>query len=185
MHGRSSVSPQSFPRGSRPDELAAVLRLPPSALVIPLDETLEADLLAEDGERLRFRHDLLRQAVVETLPRSLRRALQREAVTVLLEAGAAPREVALQLAESAEEGDGAAVAALREAARSIAGSDAVVAADLSARALELLPDGDADRGRWWPRPSYCCTERCALTRRMRWPTQRRWICCRTRRPKCG
>ena len=123
-----------------------MLQLPPSALVVPLEETLEADLLAEDGERLRFRHDLLRQAVVETLPRSLRRALQREAVTVLLQAGAAPREVAVQLAESAEEGDGAAVAALREAIRNIAGSDAAVAADLSSRALELLPSGDADRG---------------------------------------
>jgi DNA-binding CsgD family transcriptional regulator len=127
-------------------QLAAVLRLPPSTLVAPLQETLEADLLAEEADQLRFRHDLLRQAVLETMPRSMQRALQRDAVTVLLAAGIAPAAVALQLAESAEHGDRAAVAALREAARGIAGSDAVEAADLSARALELLPAGDGDRG---------------------------------------
>jgi DNA-binding CsgD family transcriptional regulator len=127
-------------------QLAAVLRLPPSTLVAPLEETLDADLLADAGEHLRFRHDLLRQAVLETMPRSLRRALQRDAVGVLLASGATPAEVALQLADSAELGDGPAVATLRNAARSIAGSDAVAAADLSMRALALLPAGDVDRG---------------------------------------
>lgn len=122
-------------------QLAAVLRLPPSTLVAPLQETLEADLLAETTDQLRFRHDLLRQAVLEIMPRSLRRALQRDAVTVLLAAGVAPGAVAVQLAESADHGDRAAVAALREAARGIAGSDVLEAADLSARALELLPAG--------------------------------------------
>jgi DNA-binding CsgD family transcriptional regulator len=127
-------------------QLAAVLRLPPSTLMAPLEEALEADLLTEVGEQLRFRHDVLRQAVLETMARSLRRALQRDAVAVLLAAGAAPGEVAVQLAESAEPGDRSAVATLRSAARGIAGSDAVAAAELSARALSLLPPGDKDRG---------------------------------------
>jgi DNA-binding CsgD family transcriptional regulator len=127
-------------------QLAAVLRLPPSSLLAPLNETLEADLLIEAGQQLKFRHDLLRQAVLETMPRSLRRALQRDAVTVLLQTGAAPGEVARQLAESAEPGDRAAAATLREAARSIAGSDAVAAAQLGVRALDLLPAGDTERG---------------------------------------
>src|SRR4051794_1329562 len=127
-------------------QLAAVLRLPPSSLLAPLDETFEADLLTEAGQQLKFRHDLLRQAVLETMPRSLRRALQRDAVAVLLRAGAAPGEVARQLAESAEPGDRAAAATLREAARTIAGSDAVAAAQLGVRALDLLPAGDTERG---------------------------------------
>jgi DNA-binding CsgD family transcriptional regulator len=128
------------------DQLAAMMRKPPSALVSALDETLQADLLADDGEQLRFRHDLLRHAALETLPRSMRRALQREAVAVLLQAGAAPAEVAMQLAESAEDGDRAAVTTLRLAAQAIAGSDAAAAADLSSRALQLVPPGDPDRG---------------------------------------
>jgi DNA-binding CsgD family transcriptional regulator len=127
-------------------QLAATMGRPASALVAPLEETLRADLLAEDGTRLRFRHDLLRQAVLETLPVSLRRALQRETADVLLAAGAAPAEVAAQLVESAETGDRAAVETLRHAARTVAGSDAGAAADLSLRALELLPADDVDRG---------------------------------------
>jgi DNA-binding CsgD family transcriptional regulator len=127
-------------------QLAAMLRQRPSALVSALEETLQADLLAGDGERLRFRHDLLRQAALETLPRSLRRALQREAVGMLLEGGAAPADVAVQLAASAEVGDRVAIKALREAAYAIAGPDAAGAADLSVRALELLPPHDAERG---------------------------------------
>jgi DNA-binding CsgD family transcriptional regulator len=127
-------------------QLAAMLRRRPSTLVGVLQEALAADLLVEVDEQLRFRHDLLRQAVLETLPRSLRRALQREAATVLLQGGAAPVEVAMQLAASAEVGDRQAIAALRQAAREWAGSDAQAAADLSVRALELMPPHDEGRG---------------------------------------
>ncbi len=127
-------------------QLAAVLRIAPAALAAPLEEAVHADLLTGDDDQLGFRHDLLREAALASMPPSLRRALQRDAVAVLLRAGAAPGEVALQLAASAEPGDREAAAVLREAARGIAGSDAVAAADLSAQALALLPPGDPDRG---------------------------------------
>jgi predicted ATPase len=128
------------------EQLASMMKRRPSTLVAALDEALRADLLVEDGEHLRFRHDLLRQAVLETLPRTLRRALLREAATVMLEGGAAPVEVAKQLADSAEAGDRQAIATLRQAASAVAGSDAAVAADLSVRALELMAPDDAERG---------------------------------------
>src|ERR1700757_623041 len=57
-----------------------------------------------------------------------------------------PAEVATQLARSAERGDKDAISALREAAQSVGSSDASDAADLSKRALELLPADDAERG---------------------------------------
>ena len=60
--------------------------------------------------------------------------------------GAAPAEVATQLARSAEPGDREAIDALRQAAQSVGHSDASAAADLSKRALELLPADDADHG---------------------------------------
>jgi DNA-binding CsgD family transcriptional regulator len=60
--------------------------------------------------------------------------------------GAAPAEVATQLARSAEPGDREAISALRQAAQSVGHSDASVAADLSKRALELLAADDADHG---------------------------------------
>lgn len=63
----------------------------------------------------------------------------------MLEMGAAPEEVATQLARSAEVGDQAAIAALREAAQSLAYSDPSAASDLSKRALELQPAQDPGR----------------------------------------
>ena len=127
-------------------QLAAMLQRRPSAIVAAVDEGMRTDFLIDAGGLLGFRHSLLRQAVRETLPGSLRRALQREAATVLLESGAAAVEVAEQLAEGAEPGDREAIEKLSEAARSVAASDADAAANLSVRALELMPRGDEGRG---------------------------------------
>src|SRR5262249_36001126 len=94
-----------------------------------------------------FRHDLLREAARQSLPRSLRRAMERQSASIMLSMGAAPAEVATQLARSAEPGDKEAVSALSQAARAVSQSDVGAAAELSKRALELLPADDADRGR--------------------------------------
>ncbi len=138
----ASVLPDSFSAGL----LAAMLERRPMGIISAVEDAVRADLLAEDGDRLRFRHDLLRQATRESLPQSLRRAMERDAVTVLLEGGAAPAEVATQLARSAEVGDQEAIGSLRQAARSLAGCDPNTAADISKRALELLPWQDPARG---------------------------------------
>jgi DNA-binding CsgD family transcriptional regulator len=89
---------------------------------------------------------LLREATRQSLPQSLRRAMERQSASVMLGMGAAPAEVATQLARSAEPGDKEAVDALRQAAQSVGHSDANAAADLSKRALELLPVDDAEHG---------------------------------------
>ncbi|BBX62244.1 helix-turn-helix transcriptional regulator [Mycobacterium saskatchewanense] len=127
--------------------LAAMLQRPPAALVSPIGEAVHTDLLTDDGDHLRFRHDLLRDATRQSLPQSLRRAIERQSATVLLEMGAAPEEVVTQLTRSAEVGDHAAIGALRQAACSVAHSDPSAAADLSKRALELWPARDRGRGR--------------------------------------
>jgi DNA-binding CsgD family transcriptional regulator len=126
--------------------LAAMLERRPAALVSAVDEAVRAELLIEDGDHMRFRHDLLREATRQSLPQSLRRAMERQSATVMLDMGAAPEEVATQLARSAEVGDQAAVAALRQAAQSLAYSDPGAASDLSKRALELQPPQDPGRG---------------------------------------
>jgi DNA-binding CsgD family transcriptional regulator len=118
----------------------------PSSLMSAVEEAVGADLLVEDGEQLRFRHDLLRQATRQSLPQSLRRAVERQAASIMLRMGAAPAEVATQLARSAEPGDREATNALRQAAQSVGHTDASAAADLSQRALELLAADDAERG---------------------------------------
>jgi DNA-binding CsgD family transcriptional regulator len=126
--------------------LSAVVDRPPSSLMSAIEEVVRADLLVEDGERLRFRHDLLREATRQSIPQSLRRAMERQSASIMLTMGVAPAEVANQLARSAEPGDAEAVSALRQAARSVGQCDPSAAADYSKRALELLPADDADHG---------------------------------------
>ena len=118
----------------------------PASLMSAVEEAVRADLLVEDGEQLRFRHDLLREATRQSLPQSLRRAMERQSASIMLGMGAAPAEVATQLARSAEPGDREAISALRQAAQSVGHSDASAAADLSKRALELLAADDAEHG---------------------------------------
>src|SRR3954471_18723600 len=138
----AAVLPDRFSAGL----LAAMLERSPASLLSALEEAVRADLFVEDGERLRFRHDLLREATRQSLPQSLRRAMERQSASVMLAMGAAPAEVATQLARSADPGDREAVDALRQAAQPVGRGDATAAADLSKRALELLPAGDAESG---------------------------------------
>src|SRR4051794_8544931 len=138
----AAVLPDRFSAGL----LAAMLERQPASLMSALEEAVRADLLVEDGEQLRFRHDLLRETTRQSLPQSLRRAMERQSASVMLSMGAAPAEVATQLARSAEPGDREAISALRQAAQSVGQTDASAAADLSTRALELLSAHDADHG---------------------------------------
>jgi DNA-binding CsgD family transcriptional regulator len=138
----AAVLPNRFSAGL----LAAMLERQPASLMAALEEAVRADLLVEDGEQLRFRHDLLREATRQSLPQSLRRAMERQSASIMLSMGAAPAEVATQLVRSAEPGDREAIDALRAAAQSVGHSDASAAADLSQRALELLAADDAEHG---------------------------------------
>jgi len=138
----AAVLPDRFSAGL----LAAMLDRQPASLMAAVEEAVRADLLVDDDEQLRFRHDLLREATRQSLPGSLRRAMERQSASIMLGMGAAPAEVATQLARSAEPGDREAISALRQAARSVGHSDASAAADLSRRALELLAADDAEHG---------------------------------------
>src|SRR6476469_205459 len=138
----AAVLPDRFSAGL----LAAMLERQPASLMAAVDEAVRADLLVDDGEQLRFRHDLLREATRQSLPQSLRRAMERQSASVMLSLGAATAEVAPQLARSAEPGEREAIGALRQAAQSVGHSDASAAAELSRRALELLPADDPEHG---------------------------------------
>jgi DNA-binding CsgD family transcriptional regulator len=121
------------------DELAAMLGRPPSALLGPVKEVLEAGLFLESDQKLRFRHDLIFEAVRASLPPSVGRSFDRQAATVLIANGALPLEVATRLAASAEFGDEFAITTLRQAAEALDLTDPGAAADMSQRALNLTP----------------------------------------------
>ncbi len=127
-------------------ELAAASELSVPELVVPIRELVEADILAESGERLAFRHDLIRDAVRASVPPAVRRALDRHGAQVMLAQGALPVEVATQLAGSAEFGDELAIATLLDAVEALSTTDPAAAADLAQRALRLTPAHHPLRG---------------------------------------
>ena len=108
---------------------------------------MHADIFIDSDDRLAFGHDLIREGAAASLPLAVRRALDRQAVDVLLARGALfPAEVAQQLAESAEVGDDAAIATLLQAADDSGVTDPGMAAGLAAKALDLAPEGHPLRG---------------------------------------
>jgi DNA-binding CsgD family transcriptional regulator len=128
------------------DELARTLGRPASDLLGPAGELLEANLLLERDEKLAFWHDLTREAVRASVPVTARRALDRQAAVVLLEAGALPVEVAVQLAASAEVGDEVAITTLLEAAEVLVTTDSGTAAQFGQHALAIAPAHHPQRG---------------------------------------
>ncbi|HEX3779450.1 MAG TPA: AAA family ATPase [Pseudonocardiaceae bacterium] len=78
----------------RLDDVALLLGEPSARLADPLDEAIKAGLLADDGDRVVFRHDLLRQAVYEDLPPSARRGMHRSIVADFLASGRGAAEIA-------------------------------------------------------------------------------------------
>src|SRR5262249_30430828 len=59
-------------------DLATVTGQASTELLAVLDEAVAAGVLADAGERLSFRHDLIRQALYEAVPASARMALHRQ-----------------------------------------------------------------------------------------------------------
>src|SRR5205807_4610447 len=116
--------------------LARTLARPASELLAPVGELLEANLLVERNEQLAFWHDLTREAVRASVPVTARRALDRQAAVVLLEAGALPVVVAVQLAASAEVGDEVAIATLLDAENELISNAPGTTEQVGQRAIE-------------------------------------------------
>ena len=127
-------------------QLARTIGVPPSTLIGPVAELIQADLLVEQDDELSFWHDITREAVRASVPVSVRRALDRQAADVLLASGALPVEVALQLEASAEQGDAVAIVTLLKAAQALATTDPTTAARFGQRALEISSNQHPRRG---------------------------------------
>ncbi|WP_324616219.1 helix-turn-helix transcriptional regulator [Streptomyces sp. ERV7] len=128
--------------------LAELLGRSSAALITAVRESLDADLLAESGDRLVFRHDLIREAVEAGLPLSLRQALRRQAAGLPPGSAALPVDRPGPSAGTAGPGDAAAeVERLRAAARELAATAPGPAADRSLKALELTAADAVERPR--------------------------------------
>ncbi|MER5611043.1 AAA family ATPase [Streptomyces sp. NPDC002215] len=123
--------------------LAELLGRSSAALITAVRESLDADLLAESGDRLAFRHDLIREAVKAGLPLPLRQALSRQAAG--LPPGRAPADATE--AGRAAPGDTAEADRLRTEAAELAGTAPGTAAERSLKALELTAADAPERPR--------------------------------------
>ncbi len=128
-------------------ELSVTMARPALELSVVLAEGITGRVLEEYGAVIRFRHDLIRDAIYEDLPLSVRRGLHREAGRRLAQTGAPALQVAEQLARGAGQGDAEAIGWLTRAAREAVARSPDVAADLLERAVGLMAPADPGRDR--------------------------------------
>jgi DNA-binding CsgD family transcriptional regulator/tetratricopeptide (TPR) repeat protein len=139
--GLASVLGVSFAAG----DLAILAGLPVSELVPGLRSAQRAGVLAEQGERIAFRHELVRDALYQDMPLTVRRGLHNQFAAALGEAGEPTERVAEHVLRGAAPGDERAVEALARVARDLVGRNPAGAADLYRQAIALSSDPGARR----------------------------------------
>jgi DNA-binding CsgD family transcriptional regulator len=134
-------------------DLAIVLGRSVPDLIPAVDEARAAGVLVESGQRLGFRHPLLRAALYDEMPVAVRAAWHHDAGRALAEAGAPPDRVARQLLRATGVPGGAAEPMddwmldwLVRTADQLVGQAPGVAAELLARAVASSPTDSAQHG---------------------------------------
>ncbi len=116
-------------------------------LLPPVREALDAGVLGEDGDHLAFRHDLLREALYEDIPRSVRIGVHRDIGHALAAAGAPTAAVAEHFIRGECRGDAVAIDWLHRAVEEATVRSPATAAELLERTLELVDAEDPGRDR--------------------------------------
>lgn len=129
------------------EEVAQVASESMGRVAIAMAHAAEAGFLCDDGDTMSFRHDLFRQALEGELPRPVRRALHREAASVLHAAGASRSRIAPHLVLGARRGDAEAFAWLVDSAEEASLLAPSAAADLLAHAAQVCREDDPRRVR--------------------------------------
>ena len=117
--------------------LAALLERPVHRLLPEVQEAIGAGVLVDEGQRLAFRHDVIREAAESMIPLAVRDVLIRQGAEELLRQGVEPLSVASRIAAVAEPGDLRAADLLRTVAIELAETDAEQASVLALRAADL------------------------------------------------
>lgn len=125
-------------------DVAAVARRPATEVVTELREAFQAQLLGEQHDAVIFRHQLVHDAIYQTMPLPVRRALHRDAAGTLARSGAEILRVADHLVLGAGRGDLEAIRWLRAAARDAGAGAPSSAVELLRRAESMLPGGHPD-----------------------------------------
>jgi DNA-binding CsgD family transcriptional regulator len=126
-------------------DLATILDQTPGELIAGVREAMAAGVIVEAGQRLAFRHPLIRRALYRATPASIRVALHRQAARTLAQAGAPAERVAEQLLRAPVDPDEWLIGWLTPAAAALAHRAPEVAVELLTQVVAALPEGDADR----------------------------------------
>ncbi|WIX85472.1 BTAD domain-containing putative transcriptional regulator [Amycolatopsis sp. DG1A-15b] len=124
-------------------DIAVATERPPTALVGAVDEAITSGVLAESGDRLAFRHPLVRRVLYEKTPAAMRVALHRQLAEAFAAAGAPAERVAEQLAAAPAQVDPWVTGWLLEHIGTVATETPRVAVDLLRHAVTqgtLPPD---------------------------------------------
>jgi DNA-binding CsgD family transcriptional regulator len=124
-------------------ELSAALATPALELIGVVQEAVAAGVLTAESDRLVFRHEVIRQALLESLPASARNALHLQAGQALAAAGA-PVERAAQHLLAGMTLDARTLAWLAGSADRLSARAPSLAADLLRRAVDTA-DPSADQ----------------------------------------
>jgi DNA-binding CsgD family transcriptional regulator len=128
-------------RSFSPDDVAELLGEPLAALLPALEQTLASGVLVSAGEQLVFRHGLVWQSVVATLPTPVRQAMHRQIGEVLLDRGSTGLAAA-HLLEGVCPGDTRGLAGLDRAITDVLVASPQAAAELAVRTLDLTDPDD-------------------------------------------
>jgi len=128
----------------RLEDAADMLGQTPAALLPAVEEAMDAAIMRAAEHTFAFRHQLLRRAVGEMIPRPARLALHRQYGEILLARGESADRAAGHLLQAAHPGDRASLAGLDKAAAQTRSSAPQTSAGLAVRALELTPAADPD-----------------------------------------
>jgi DNA-binding NarL/FixJ family response regulator len=135
-------------RSFRLEDAAEMLDLLPGSLLAEVDEALAARIVVADRDSIAFRHDLVRQAVEDSLPQPVAQALHHQAGQMLLAHGGDTVAAARHLLAGAQPGDAVALAGLDRAVADATQSSPAAAAEFAIRALDLTgPTGPGRHAR--------------------------------------
>nr|CEL15640.1 putative regulatory protein [Kibdelosporangium sp. MJ126-NF4]CTQ90321.1 putative regulatory protein [Kibdelosporangium sp. MJ126-NF4] len=126
----------------RVDELSTVLNRKPTEFLTALMEAATAGVLVANGERMAFRHPLIRQALYERMVPALRAALHRQAAEALDRSGAPVETIAGQLVTASSTLDSWAVSWVHEHGERVAARAPDIGRELLTRAVAACGPAD-------------------------------------------
>lgn len=121
------------------DRLSTVLPRASAAVIAAVDEATTAGVLLADGDRMAFRHQLIRQALYEGMVPALRTTLHRQAAERLHLAGASADTVASHLVMSSTRMDSWTVGWVHDHGERVASRAAGIGRELLRRAVGACP----------------------------------------------